>query len=108
MAKSLPELLLAAAASDPERPFLSFAGRTLSRAQVADAVVRTADWLTRKGLAGRRVALLLENRPEFLEAWLGAGLAGAVTVPLDPDLRADELSTRLRGGPPGAGVVGAS
>src|SRR3954463_5388199 len=97
MAKSLPELLLAAAAADPERPFLSFAGRTLSRAQVADAVVRTAGWLTRKGLAGHRVALLLENRPEFLEAWLGAGLAGVVTVPLDPDLRADELSTRLRG-----------
>ncbi|MFL5407224.1 MAG: AMP-binding protein, partial [Myxococcales bacterium] len=83
MAKSLPELLLAAAAADPERPFLRFAGRTLSRAQVADAVVRTAGWLTRKGLAGHRVALLLENRPEFLEAWLGAGLAGAVTVPLD-------------------------
>ncbi|MFL5410325.1 MAG: AMP-binding protein [Myxococcales bacterium] len=105
MAKSLPELLLAAAAADPERPFLRFAGRTLSRAQVADAVVRTAGWLTRKGLAGHRVALLLENRPEFLEAWLGAGLAGAVTVPLDPDLRADELSTRLRVVRPSAVIV---
>src|SRR4051812_50223002 len=102
MAKSLPELLLAAAAADPERPFLRFAGRTLSRAQVADAVVRTAGWLTRKGLAGHRVALLLENRPEFLEAWLRARLARAGAGAAAPGLRADRLSTRRRGGPPRA------
>jgi crotonobetaine/carnitine-CoA ligase len=105
MAKSLPELLLAAAAADPERPLLRFARRTFSRGEVADAVLRTAGWFARKGFAGQRVALLLENRPEFLEAWLGAGLAGAVTVPLDPELRAADLAMRLRAVRPRAVVV---
>jgi len=105
MATSLPDLLLAAAAADPKQPFLRFARTTLSRAEVADAVLRTAGWFARAGLGGQRIALLLENRPEFLEAWLGAGLAGAVTVPLDPDLRAEELSARLRAVRPRAVIV---
>jgi crotonobetaine/carnitine-CoA ligase len=108
MANSLPELLLAAAAADPDRPFLRFAGKTLSRARAADAVLRTAGWFARNGLAGHRIALLLENRPEFLDAWLGAGLAGAVTVPLDPDLRVGDLAMRLRAVRPRAVVVQSS
>jgi len=105
MSNSLPELLLAAAAADPARPFLRFARRTFSCGEVADAALRTGGWFARQGLAGHRVALLLENRPEFLEAWLGAGLAGAVTVPLDPHLLVEDLAIRLRALRPRAVVV---
>ncbi|HET9595268.1 MAG TPA: AMP-binding protein [Anaeromyxobacteraceae bacterium] len=93
---TLPELLLAAAAEDPARPFLLFEGRTLSRGEMADAALRCAGWWTRAGVGrGDRIALLLENRPELLVAWFGASLAGAVVAPLDPELRGEELATRL-------------
>jgi len=96
MTTSLPTLLLAAARADPARPFLVFEGRTLSRAEVADAALRVAGWFERAGLAaGDRVALMLDNQPEFLVAWFGASLAGAVLVPLDPELRGEDLAARL-------------
>ena len=96
MTSSLAELLLAGALADPGRPLLFFGGKTYSRDDLADAVLRVAGWFKRAGFAGGdRVAFMLENQPEFLMAWLGAGLAGAVVVPLDPRLRSDELATRL-------------
>jgi crotonobetaine/carnitine-CoA ligase len=94
---SLPELLLAAAREEPGRPFFVFEGKTLSRGEFADAALRSAGWLARAGLgAGDRVATLLENRPELVIAWFGANLAGAIAVPLDPELRGEDLASRLR------------
>ena len=45
--------------------------------------------------AGARVALLLENRPEFFAHWLALNALGVSIVPLNPDLRADELAFQL-------------
>lgn len=96
MADSLPDLLLAAALEAPERPLLRFGRKTWSRGALAGAALRVAGWLTREQLApGERIALMLENQPEFLIGWFGAGLAGAVVVPLDPELRGEELARRL-------------
>jgi crotonobetaine/carnitine-CoA ligase len=93
---TLPELLLASASKDPKRAFLRFEGATLSRGEVADAIVRVAGWFTRAGfVAGDRVALMLHNEPDFLIAWFAANLAGAVMVPLDPELSGEELAERL-------------
>lgn len=41
--------------------------------------------------AGMRVALLLENRPDFFLIWLALNKLGASVVPINPDLRAAEL-----------------
>lgn len=41
--------------------------------------------------AGMRVALLLENRPDFFLIWLALNKIGASVVPINPDLRAAEL-----------------
>ncbi len=41
---------------------------------------------------GHRVGLLLENRPAFFEHWLALNSLGASIVPINPDLRAGELS----------------
>ena len=96
MATTLPDLLLAAAREDPGRPFLLFEDRTLSRGEVADAVLRAAGWFGRAGFApGDRIAIMLQNEPEFVIAWLAANLAGAVVVPIDPKLRGEELAERL-------------
>lgn len=40
---------------------------------------------------GMRVALLLENRPDFFLIWLALNKIGASVVPINPDLRAAEL-----------------
>jgi len=44
---------------------------------------------------GARVALLLENRPEFFWHWLALNALGAAILPLNPDLRADDLAHQL-------------
>ena len=44
---------------------------------------------------GSRVALLLENRPEFFDYWLALNAIGVSIVPINPDLRRDELLFQL-------------
>lgn len=44
---------------------------------------------------GTRVALLLDNRPDFFAHWLALNALGASIVPLNPDLRADEMTFQL-------------
>lgn len=41
---------------------------------------------------GHRVGLLLENRPDFLHHWLALNALGTGIVPINPDLRAAELT----------------
>ena len=59
------------------------------------AAERVSDWaarLTEAGYGeGMRVALLLENRPDFFLIWLALNRLGASAVPINPDLRAAEL-----------------
>lgn len=45
---------------------------------------------------GSRVALLLENRPEFFHHWLALNGVGASIVPINPDLRPEELGHQMR------------
>ncbi|MDQ6438066.1 AMP-binding protein [Mesorhizobium sp. LHD-90] len=45
--------------------------------------------------AGCRVALLLENRPEFFVHWLALNALGVSIVPINPDLRPAELEYQL-------------
>ncbi|WP_168192664.1 AMP-binding protein [Undibacter mobilis] len=44
---------------------------------------------------GARVALLLDNRPEFFFHWLSLNALGVSIVPINPDLQPDELSYQL-------------
>jgi len=44
---------------------------------------------------GHRVALLLENRPAFIEHWLALNALGASVVPVNPFYRAQELEHLL-------------
>ena len=55
-----------------------------------------AGWLKARGVArGERVAILLENRPQWPLSYFGILLAGAVAVPLDPVSRWDHLRYTL-------------
>lgn len=45
--------------------------------------------------SGARVALLLENRPDFFIHWLALNALGVSIVPINPDLRPQELDHQL-------------
>jgi long-chain acyl-CoA synthetase len=65
-------------------------------AQVYQDCLKAAHWLCRSGVRpGDRVALLLENRPEWCLAYFGLQLAGAVAVPLDSQSRPETVTYLL-------------
>jgi long-chain acyl-CoA synthetase len=83
---SIPKLFLARAALVPDRACLWAKGRSgwasHSYRDVADRVARLAAGLTAIGVArGDRVALIAENRPDWVIADLAIMAAGAISVP---------------------------
>jgi len=95
----VPQLRKQAAAT-PDRVAVRMAeadGEALSFAELdrrADAVAR---WFLSLGLsAGDSVALLLENRIELPELWIGARRAGLYYVPIAVQLTASEIEYILR------------
>jgi acyl-CoA synthetase (AMP-forming)/AMP-acid ligase II len=76
----------------PSKPALLFYGREVSFAELDDASDRFAGWLVSRGLRpGDRVAIDLENCPQFAIAYFGALKAGAIIVSLNPMHKALEL-----------------
>src|SRR6266540_184474 len=67
-------------------------GIELTYAQTRDAVLALRDVYASAGYGhGHRVALLLENRPEFFFHYLALNALGAGIVPINPDYRHDEM-----------------
>ena len=65
---------------------------TLSYGEVLEAALAHSKRFEEAGYRqGMRVALLLENRPEFFAIWLGLNRIGVSIVPINPELRAAEL-----------------
>ena len=84
----------AAAKAHPAKPFLCFPRNAaeLSYAQAQARVAGIASLYRARGYGrGHRVALLLENRPEFLLHFLALNSIGASVVPMNPDSRQQEL-----------------
>ena len=101
---SLPARLKATAARMPRKAALVFYGREVSFAELDEASDRFAAWLRGRGLGpGDRVALYLENCPQFAIAHFGALKVGAITVALNPMHKAHELGHEL--GDSGARVL---
>src|SRR5438046_578620 len=71
----------------------------LSYAAALDRVTGIAARYRARGYrAGHRVALRLENRPEFLLHFLALNSIGASVVPINPDYRSAELEYILSHG----------
>lgn len=84
------------AQAQPGNPAIVFYGREVSFAELDDASDRFAGWLRARGLApGDRVALYLENCPQFAIAYMGSLKAGCVNVCLNPMLKSAELERDL-------------
>jgi long-chain acyl-CoA synthetase len=81
----------------PDKPLCHNADQTFSYAQVDEISGRIATSLRNLGVhRGDKVAVQLPNLPQFLFAYFGILKAGAVMVPLNPLLRAPEISYRLQ------------
>lgn len=69
----------ALAAAHPGRPFLVWEGREISYESANRAMNRCAHFAHAQGLGpGDTVAMMLENRPEFLYLWFGLAKIGCV------------------------------
>ncbi|PTW56609.1 acyl-CoA synthetase (AMP-forming)/AMP-acid ligase II [Breoghania corrubedonensis] len=86
----------------PDRPFLAVLPETaqvygiepgeISYGAMLEAVEARAALFSQAGYgAGHRVAMLLQNRPDFLINWFALNALGVSVVPINPDLRSAEL-----------------
>ncbi len=76
----------------PDKPLYVFFGRRHRFAEVLADCERLAGWLQQAGVqAGDRVALYMQNCPQYAVAYYGILRANAVVVPVNPMNRADEL-----------------
>jgi crotonobetaine/carnitine-CoA ligase len=97
----LSVILTRQAARYGERTLFVFGQTRWSYAQTASIAAASAQRLMQAGIrAGDRVALICQNRPEFLEIYLGCAWMGAVTVPINTASRGIQLSHILRNSTP--------
>jgi crotonobetaine/carnitine-CoA ligase len=105
----LPTLLTRQAARYGERTLFVFGDTRWSYAETAAIAAASAGRLLQAGIrAGDRVALICQNRPEFLEVYLGCAWIGAVTVPINTASRGVQLSHILRNSSPRLMVIEAA
>ncbi len=77
----------------PEAPALRFRGETTTWRELRDRVASLAGALARRGVGpGDRVAVLMWNRPQFLETVLAANRLGAIAVPVNFRLAPAEVA----------------
>lgn len=85
-----------AVAAGPGGPCIHYLDRTLTYAEVDHASDRLAGSLVERGFQfGDRLALYLQNQPEFVIAQLATWKAGGVMLPLNPMLKEQELRFQL-------------
>ncbi len=80
----------------PHRVFVRFEGRELRYGEWNAAANRVAHWALERGIGcGDVVALLMENRPEYLVIWAGLAKVGATTALLNTNLSGRALAQVL-------------
>jgi fatty-acyl-CoA synthase len=76
----------------PDKPAYLFFGRALRYGELHAQALAIAGWLQAQGVRrGDRVALFMQNCPQYVAALYGILRADAVVVPVNPMNRADEF-----------------
>ena len=84
------------AAKAPDHPAIVFEDRTLTYGELDRAANRVARWAQAQGIGrGDVVALLMENRPEFVIHWMGLAKLGAVSALINTNLTGRPLAHSL-------------
>jgi fatty-acyl-CoA synthase len=90
--RTAADLVERCAARHPDRVFVTFEGRERTYAEYNAAANRVAHWALERGIGkGDVVALLMQNRPEYLELWAGLAKTGATTALLNTNLAGPAL-----------------
>ena len=77
----------------PHNPAILYQDQTLDYAALDGLANRYAHWALQRGIAkGDVVALFIENRPEYVAAWLGLVKLGAVVALVNTNLRTGPLA----------------
>ncbi len=80
----------------PGAVYLRFESVSITWSQLHARVAAVAAALRRRGVrAGDRVAIMMMNRPEFLETMLAANALGAIVVPVNFRLAPEEIALIL-------------
>jgi len=83
----------------PDHPFVLFEGREVSYADYNREANRIAHWALAQGLRpGDAVALLMQNRPEYLAVWAGLAKVGVTTALINTNLSGGALAHALDAG----------
>lgn len=95
---SLPDFLARAVTQWPDRPWCHAPDGSATRAEVYADARRCAGSLRAMGVStGDHVVLVLPNGLDFVRAWLGVMLAGAVSIAVNPKAAASELAAVVEG-----------
>ncbi|MBE0480285.1 MAG: AMP-binding protein [Dehalococcoidia bacterium] len=90
------QIILKRAQLMPDRTAIIFEGQPVTFKELNDGANRCAHMIQKKGISkGERVAVLLGNCIEFMEAYLAAAKLGLIFVPLNWRLMAPELEYQL-------------
>jgi long-chain acyl-CoA synthetase len=94
--KPICEYLRFHAGETPQRIALNYYGREITYAQLDQLTNRFASFLEQQGASkGDRIALYMQNCPQYVICQLGAHKAGLIVVPCGPMFRAWELEAEL-------------
>jgi carnitine-CoA ligase len=90
--RTLPALLRRRADEQPDGTFLVDEDGTLTWGETLELARRRSAGFAALGVrAHDTVAVMLDNRREFIESWFGLACAGAIEVPVNPEERAERL-----------------
>jgi len=107
--RTMGAVVSARAAESPDREIVRFEAGPVTGGALDERSNRVANALAGLGLTrGDRVAVMLGNRAEYLDAWVGIAKAGMVEVPLNVGLRGDMLAYMLNQSGTSAIVVDAA
>jgi amino acid adenylation domain-containing protein len=95
LSRTPPELVVAVARADPDRPAVIEGDRRLTYAELVASASRLARWLLAAGEDEPLVGVLLPGSTDAVVAFLGIALAGKAYVPLDPDQPDARLSATV-------------
>jgi len=90
---TIADVVEAVVRAHPNRPAILYLDRTITYREMDGWAARYARWAQGQGVGkGDVVALLMENRPEYLFAWLGLLKLGAVVALINTNLRGSPLA----------------
>ena len=96
--RTLADLIFEQAERYGARPAVIWQDQVISYSELCTRAARIAASLRARGIArGDRVGLLINNRPEWLEAFFGTMIAGGVVVAFSTWSTADELDWLIAG-----------